>query len=89
MGTAEREARKKSLEENFAIEAHKDAQKLELLRMTKKNSTDWHWRGGMSLQRGKIIKKIMDRRLAREEKVGLVADELDARRQAGSIDIPA
>jgi large subunit ribosomal protein L23 len=85
MDATAREERHKWLDENFAVDAHKEEQKMQLLRMTRKNSDDWRWRGDVSLKRGNIIKKIMDRRQAREAGIVSAAKELAARRQAGTL----
>jgi large subunit ribosomal protein L23 len=83
MSETDRAARKKWLEDTFAIDAMKTLQKGEMLRMTRSGSRDWKWRHGVVAQRGQILKRIMDRRNKRDVGIDQAAEELRTARATG------
>src|SRR5260221_14562035 len=52
MSEADREARERSLDELYHTRARKDLLKVQLLRLTRKNSPGWAWRGDFTTRRG-------------------------------------
>lgn len=67
MSGPERAERQKWLEEGLGIEQRKDLQKMEMLRITRKESDGWRWRTGTTANRGNILRRIAEQRAARED----------------------
>jgi large subunit ribosomal protein L23 len=61
-----KEERQKWLEDNFQIQQTKELQKMEFLRMTRKGSTDWRWRGQASTSRKTILSRVVAQRYERD-----------------------
>jgi len=57
MSEADHEAHEQSLDELYHTRARKDLLKIQLLRLTQKNSPGWVWHGDFTMQRGTILKK--------------------------------
>ncbi|KAI0045719.1 mitochondrial ribosomal protein L23 [Auriscalpium vulgare] len=67
MSAEDRAAREEWIGETYQTSVQKDALKLHLLRMTKKNSSNWSWRNGTTANRGVILKRIAEQRALREQ----------------------
>jgi large subunit ribosomal protein L23 len=82
MSKADREAREQSLDQLYHIRARKDLLKAQLLRITRKNSAGWVWRGDLTTRRGTILKKIAEQRALREQFIQVTKERMrDAREQ--------
>jgi large subunit ribosomal protein L23 len=81
MSTADREARKKSLDEMYFGRARKDMLKAQLLQMTRKSSPGWVWRGDLTTRRGTILKKIAEQRALREQFTQVTKERMQQTRE--------
>jgi large subunit ribosomal protein L23 len=85
-GTARAE-RQQWLEEKFAVQAIKNLQKSEMLRMTRAGSKGWKWRHGVVAQRGQILRNIMEKRNKRDLAIEQTAESIRSPREAGDVGI--
>ena len=76
MSEADREARERSLDELYHTRARKDLLKVQLLRLTRKNSPGWAWRGDFTTRRGTILKKIAEQRALREQFIRVTKERM-------------
>jgi large subunit ribosomal protein L23 len=81
MSEADREAREKSLDEMYFGRTRKDMLKEQLLRMTRKNSPGWVWRGDLTTRRGTILKKIAEQRALREQLIQVTKERMQETRE--------
>ncbi|KAN0137113.1 hypothetical protein V8E53_005110 [Lactarius tabidus] len=81
MSKEERKAREEYLEKEYHIKARKDLVKNSLLRVTKKNSHSWSWRGDLTTRRGTIVKKIAKQRALREEFIQVTKERIQEARK--------
>jgi large subunit ribosomal protein L23 len=81
MPKGERKAREEFLEQEYHVKARKDMMKNSLLRITKKNSHAWSWRGDLTTRRGTIVKKIAKQRALREEFIQVTKDRIQEARE--------
>jgi len=91
MNAADHAAREKWLEETFGLQLLAEAQKTELLRITKSTGErTWKWRSaGATAHRGKILRTIMERRVARERAIEETKERIRASRQSGDAVVEA
>ncbi|KAA1475567.1 mitochondrial ribosomal protein L23 [Dentipellis sp. KUC8613] len=83
MSAEERKNRETFIQDVYRPQGQKDAMKLHWLRETKKNSKNWAWRGGLTAQRGSILRKIAEQRALRERFIeSTKKDMLESRREA-------
>ncbi|TFY78447.1 hypothetical protein EWM64_g5564 [Hericium alpestre] len=84
MTPEERKARQEWIEETYRVQLQKDQLRLWMLRETKKNSKNWSWRGGLTMQRGAILKRIAEQRALRETFIETTKKNMQqARQKAG------
>ncbi len=81
MSEADREARERSLDELYHTRARKDLLKVQLLRLTRKNSPGWVWRGDFTTRRGTILKKIAEQRALREQFIQVTKERMQEARE--------
>jgi large subunit ribosomal protein L23 len=72
METKERTEREKWIEDNFLIQASRDNQKYELLRLTKGQAKGWKFKEPLATKRSHILRLVAEKRAKRE---GLVFDQ--------------
>jgi large subunit ribosomal protein L23 len=78
-----RRQRRKYLEDNFAIQSAKTAQRLAYLRMTKKGSEKWTWRNITMSNRGQILRAIGHARWKREHALEATEELMQEARASG------
>ncbi|KAH9000230.1 mitochondrial ribosomal protein L23 [Lactarius akahatsu] len=81
MSNEERQAREEFLEQEYHIKFREDMVKSQLLRLTKKNSPGWAWRGDFTTRRGTILKKIAEQRALREEFIQVTKERIQEARE--------
>ncbi|KAI9440474.1 mitochondrial ribosomal protein L23 [Lactarius indigo] len=81
MSKEERQAREEFLEQEYHVKFRKDMVKSQLLRLTKKNSPGWAWRGDFTTRRGTILKKIAEQRALREEFIQVTKERIQEARE--------
>ncbi|KAF8643190.1 hypothetical protein AX16_009175 [Volvariella volvacea WC 439] len=78
MEPKEREAREKWIEDNFQIQATRNMQKYELLRLTKGQAKGWAFKEPLATKRSHILRLVAERREKREK---LIADQVEEWRE--------
>ncbi|KAH9975854.1 mitochondrial ribosomal protein L23 [Lactifluus volemus] len=81
MSTEDREARERFLEQEYQVNSWADSVKSHLLRLTKKNSPGWVWRGDLTTRRGTILKKIAEQRALREQFLQVTKERMQETRE--------
>ena len=81
MSKEDREAREQFLEQEYHVKMSKDVMKGLLLRITKKNSPGWVWRGDLTTRRGTILKKIAEQRALREQFIQVTKERVQETRE--------
>jgi len=81
MSKEERQAREEFLEQEYHIKFRKEMVKSQLLRLTKKNSPGWSWRGDFTTRRGTILKKIAEQRALREKFIQVTKERIQEARE--------
>jgi large subunit ribosomal protein L23 len=81
MSKEDREARERFLEQECQVKSSQDLVKGQLLRMTKKNSPGWVWRGDLTTRRGTILKKIAEQRALREQFLQVTKERIQETRE--------
>jgi large subunit ribosomal protein L23 len=81
MATEDREARERFLEQEYHVKSREDLVKGLLLRITKKNSPGWAWRGDLTTRRGTILKKIAEQRALREQFLQVTKERVQEARE--------
>ncbi|KAH9023244.1 mitochondrial ribosomal protein L23 [Lactarius pseudohatsudake] len=81
MSNEERQAREEFLEQEYHVKFREDMVKGQLLRLTKKNSPGWAWRGDFTTRRGTIVKKIAEQRALREEFIQVTKERIQEARE--------
>ncbi|KAI9464555.1 mitochondrial ribosomal protein L23 [Lactarius psammicola] len=81
MSKEERQAREEFLEQEYQAKLGKDMVKGQLLRLTKKSSPRWAWRGDFTTRRGTILKKIAEQRALREEFIQVTKERIQEARE--------
>lgn len=81
MSNEERQAREEFLQQEYHIKFREDMVKSQLLRLTKKNSPGWAWRGDFTTRRGTILKKIAEQRALREEFIQVTKERIQEARE--------
>ncbi|KAH9046515.1 mitochondrial ribosomal protein L23 [Lactarius hengduanensis] len=81
MSNEERQAREEFLEQEYHVKFREDMVKSQLLRLTKKNSPGWAWRGDFTTRRGTIVKKIAEQRALREEFIQVTKERIQEARE--------
>jgi large subunit ribosomal protein L23 len=82
MGASVRKAHEDRLERVFGVQARRDALKMQMLDVLKRNSSPstWSWDGPLSAKRSVIIRRIVEQRAARERQVARAKQDLLAAR---------
>ncbi|KAH9004631.1 mitochondrial ribosomal protein L23 [Lactarius hatsudake] len=81
MSNEERQAREEFLDQEYRIKFGEDMVKSQLLRLTKKSSPGWAWRGDFTTRRGTILKKIAEQRALREEFIQVTKERIQEARE--------
>ncbi|KAH9066596.1 mitochondrial ribosomal protein L23 [Lactarius vividus] len=81
MSSEERQAREEFLEQEYHVKFMEDTVKSQLLRLTKKSSPGWAWRGDFTTRRGTILKKIAEQRALREEFIQVTKERIQEARE--------
>ncbi|KAH9072213.1 mitochondrial ribosomal protein L23 [Lactarius deliciosus] len=81
MSNEGRQAREEFLEQEYHVKFREDMVKSQLLRLTKKSSPGWAWRGDFTTRRGTILKKIAEQRALREEFIQVTKERIQEARE--------
>lgn len=85
MNAEDRKQREDWLEESFQIKDRLNTMKLEMLRMTRKQSEGWRWRTAQTAKRSNIVRLIAERRAQREEAIASLKERIRAAREGKPI----
>jgi len=85
MNKKEREDRQKWLNDSFFVQNLKEMKAWELLRITRKSSSNWNWknRDGFGAQRGKILERVAEQRARREQFIADTKERISELRAKG------
>ncbi|KAH9175035.1 mitochondrial ribosomal protein L23 [Lactarius sanguifluus] len=81
MSNDSRQAREEFLEQEYHVKFREDMVKSQLLRLTKKSSPGWAWRGDFTTRQGTILKKIAEQRALREEFIQVTKERIQEARE--------
>ncbi|EKM50285.1 uncharacterized protein PHACADRAFT_264895 [Phanerochaete carnosa HHB-10118-sp] len=81
MNAEDRQKREDWVEESFQVQERLKTMKLEMLRMTRKQSEGWRWRTTQTAKRSNIVRLIAERRAERENAIASIKERIRAARE--------